>query len=116
MIHNLNPKRVDAFTRWMLKKEAKLRARGKPGLNMEQFSHPCNTPACVLGYAHTYPPLRRSGACRFIDYFCNGQRSDELYETAFSPALASKLRTALQAVNNLRKLAGLPRLAREDAK
>lgn len=114
----LNTKRVDAFTRWMLKKEAKNRARKLPGFDQNVTNHACGTPACTGGYLSEYPPYRRLvRGCGWAGYFISGgSHWSELYYRVFDGRLTEKIRTALQAVNNLRKLAGLPRLTREDAK
>ncbi len=114
-----NRERIDKFTRWMLKREAKNRAKGRPGFHQYDTEHECGTPACTGGYLEVYPPFRRwfvpGDTFRWseflgVDWWAVFPGSPGLWR---GPSPYPK--TALQAVNNLRKIAGLPRLTRKDA-
>jgi hypothetical protein len=110
-------KRIDAFTRWMVKREAKNRARGKPGYDQYSVEHSCGTPACMGGYLGTYPPFRRWNAAvriwedylevKYFDVF------DSVNGCRIGPSQRAP-KTALEAANFVRKLAKLPRLTKAD--
>jgi hypothetical protein len=121
-------RRIDSFTRWLLRAEAKNRKAGKPGYKQKEVVYSCGTPACMGGYLDAYirTRLRKPSLTGRWSHSIGFSSDDPVTGPSWSGGKhnggvfgsrgCDGAKTALQAVNYLRNLVGLPRLTREDAK
>lgn len=101
-------KRINLFSRFLIRSELRNRKRGKPGFNQEWREHRCGTPACVGGYLDTYPPYLRWLRAQNLYWpswrlFTGLDWDKNFYHQAGGGAK----RTAFQAANTMRREVGL---------
>src|SRR5688572_26476426 len=114
--------RIDRFTRWMVRAEAKQRAKKRRAkYRQARRAHPCGAPACIGGWSDAWAAKR--GANSSPDYewharlgLTEGQAwtGGKHGEGVFGAHGCNGAKTALQAANYLRNIAKLPRLTRAD--